>query len=196
MKQKCHKKLGVLIKKAAENASGAMSTLTGETVTVKIVKAEIKNIFQENFAELHPESIVAGIYLPITGDIHGSALLIFPEKVAYKLCDLLFRRSCSGEKILSELDKSALKEVGNIVCGSFLTVLSNTLKVKIIEHVPDFTFDMFGSMVAGLATEFAEQGLVIEITFDFIHGDIKGYVMLVFELGEMKIILKAMEVDE
>lgn len=188
-------KLTKMTDEAAKNASKALTKLCGEKVTVEVSKAEITTI-QRKFPDIEPETIVAGIYLPITGEVKGASLLIFPEKIAYTLCDVLVRREPGTTRKLTELDKSALKEVGNIICGSFLTVFSNTLKVKIVEHVPSFSFDMFGAVVDVIIAEFAqkaEDALVIEVKFVFEHANIKGYVVLIFGLEEMKVIMKALE---
>ena len=190
-------KLTKMTDEAADFASKALTKLSGEKVTVEVSKAEITKI-QRKFPDIEPETIVAGIYLPITGDVKGASLLIFPEKIAYTLCDLLVKRKPGTTRKLNELDKSALKEVGNIICGSFLTVFSNTLKIKIVENVPSLSFDMFGAVVDVIIAEFAqkaEDALVIEVKFVFEHADIKGYVVLIFGLEEMKAIMEALGVE-
>jgi len=187
-------KLSKMTDEAAKFASRALTKLSGENVVVEVSKLEITKI-QRKFPDIGPESIVAGIYLPITGDVKGASLLIFPEKIAYALADLLVKRVPGTTHKLTELDKSALKEVGNIICGSFLTVFSNTLKIKIVENVPSFSFDMFGAVVdviiAGFAKK-AEEALVIEVKFVFEHAKIKGYVVLIFGIEEMQAIMKAL----
>lgn len=189
-------KLTKMTDEAAKFASKALSKLSGEKVTVEVSKVEITKI-QRKFPDIEPETIVAGIYLPITGEVKGASLLIFPEKIAYTLCDVLVKRKPGTTRKLTELDKSALKEVGNIICGSFLTVFSNTLKIKIVENVPSLSFDMFGAVVDVIIAEFAQkaqESLVIEVKFVFEHANIKGYVVLIFGLEEMKAIMKALGV--
>jgi chemotaxis protein CheC len=184
--------------KAAENASRALSKLSDEKVKVEVSKTEVTKI-QRIFPGIGPETIVAGIYLPVTGEVKGASLLIFPEDVAYVICDLLLKRKPGTTRRLTELDESALKEVGNILCGSFLTIFSNTLKVKIVENVPSFSFDMFGAVVDKIIAQFAqraEDALVIEVKFDFEHTQIKGYVVLIFGLEEMKALISALEKAE
>jgi len=182
---------------AARFASDALTKLSGEKVNVEISKTEITRI-QRKFPDIEPETIVAGIYLPITGEVKGASLLIFPEKIAYALCDVLMKRPVGTTRNLTELDKSALKEVGNIICGSFLTVFANTLKIKIVENVPSLSFDMFGAVVDVIIAEFAqkaENALVIEVKFVFEHANIKGYLVLIFGLEEMKAIIEALRLN-
>lgn len=182
--------LKVMTDAAAKRASQSLSKLTGEQVNVDVSKAEITKVTRI-FPGIEPESRVVGIYMPVTGEIKGASLLIFPEEIAYTLCDVLVRREVGTTHQFNELDKSALKEVGNIICGSFLTVFSNTLKIKIVEHIPQFSFDMFGAVVDQIIAEFAlkaDEALVIEITFVFEKMPLKGYVVLLFGLEEMRAI--------
>ena len=179
-----------IIKEAAQKASLALSKLTGEQASIEFSKIEVGKI-QNVFLKLDPELIITGIYLPITGDARGGAILVFPEKIAYNLCDMLVGRRPGTTRQLSELDKSALKEVGNIILGSLLTVLSNNLKIKIIEHLPEFSLDMLGAVVDQIIVQFiqkAEEVLIIELVFNFKNTIVKGYILLFFETEEMKVL--------
>ena len=177
---------------AAESASRALSKLIDRPVEVGISRADIKKV--EDLSPLiDQEEVVAGIYLPVTGDVKGAALLIFPKETAFTLSDLLVKRESGTTRKLTELDESALKkEVGNIISGSYLTVLSNVLQIKIVEHIPNFSFDMFGAIVSQIITDFAqktENALVIEIEFLFKPQTFKGYFLLLFEVEQLKAML-------
>ena len=181
-------KLQQVNEQAAVNASEALSKLIDRQVDVEISKAAVKKV--EDLSPLiGPEDVVAGIYLPVTGDIKGAALLIFPKETAFTMSDLLVKREPGTTRKLTELDESALKEVGNIISGNYLTVLANVLQVKIIEHIPNFSFDMFGAIVSQIITDFAqktENALVIEIEFLFKPEVLKGYFLLLFEVEQFK----------
>jgi len=175
-------------KLAAVNTSEALSKLIDRVVSIEFSSAEVKKV--ENLSPIiNPEEITAGIYLPITGDIKGAALLIFPKETAFTLCDLLVKREPGTTRKLSELDISALKEVGNILSGNYLAVLSNMMKIKIIEHIPSFSFDMFGAIISQIITKFAqkvEEALVVEIEFIFKPTILKGYLLMLFEIEKIK----------
>ena len=184
-------KLQEVNEQAAANASEALSKLIDRQVEVEISRTEVKKV--EDLSPLiGPEEIVAGIYLPVTGDINGAALLIFPKETAFVLSDLLVKRVPGTTHKLTELDKSALKEVGNIISGNYLTILANVLQIKIIEHIPNFSFDMFGAIVSQIITDFAqktEDALMIEIEFTFKPEILKGYFLLLFEVEQFKAML-------
>jgi len=76
--------------------------------------------------------------------------------------------------------------------GNYFTTLQNELQIKIIEHVPQFSFDMFGSIIEQILTEFAkntEQALIIELEFTFEPVKLKGYFLLLLRIEELKAIL-------
>jgi chemotaxis protein CheC len=184
-------KLEQINKEAADKASAALSKLIDGPVEVAISDARVKKV--ESFSPLIGiEDMVAGIYLPVTGDIHGAALLIFPKETAFILSDLLVKRPPGTTRKLTLLDESALKEVGNIISGNYLSVLSNTLQIKVVEHLPSLSFDMFGAIVSQIITKFAqksEDALVIEIEFTFRPETLKGYFLLLFEIEQFKVML-------
>jgi len=178
--------------KAAKKASLALSKLSNEKVAVEFAKSAITKIQSNVLTEIDPESIVAGVYLPITGEIKGATLLLFPKKFAFDLCDILAGRKQGTTRQLTELDQSAIKEVGNIVCGNLMTVFSNILKVRIIEHAPVFSFDMFGAISDQIIVQFAqktEEVLTIEIKLSLKNIQIKGYILVVLEVKKIEAIL-------
>jgi len=189
------KKLQEINKLAALRTSRALSKLIDEPASVGICGARVKKIQELSFI-VGSEEIVAGIYLPVTGDVKGAALLIFPEETAFTLCDLLVKREPGTTRRLSGLDKSALKEVGNILSGNYLAVLSNMLEIKIIEHMPSLSFDMFGAVVSQIIANFAqktEKTLVVETEFILKPATLRGYFLLLFEPEEINAILGSLE---
>lgn len=185
-------KVQTINKEAALRISHALSKLTDRDVKVSITKAEEKAL--EEFSPImDPEEMVAGIYLPITGILEGGALLILPKETAFTMSDLLIKKELGTTRALNELDESALKEVGNIITANYLTVFSNTLEVKIIEHMPHFSFDMFGAIVNHITATFAQDHgkmLVIEMEFYFLSKTFKGYFLLLFSLEKYKAVAR------
>ena len=183
-----------ITKEATEKASEALLKLTNQQASIEFTKIEVGKV-KTVFKKLDPESVVTGVYLPISGDTQGASLLIFPEKVSYLLCDMLMNREPGTTLKLNEYDKSALNEVGNIILGSILTVLSNNLKLKMIEHMPNFCQDMLGALVDQVIVQFiqkSEEVLIAELVFHFTGNEVKGYVLLIFETEEIKEIIKSL----
>ena len=183
-----------LNKQAALNSSRALSKLTDRPVKVDITRAEIKGV-EELSPLLDPEEIVAGIYLPVKGAVKGASLLVFSKEAAFALSDLLVKREPGTTRVLTELDKSALKEVGNILSSNYISVLSNVLQVKIIESIPHFSFDMFGAMTSQIISRFVqdtEKVLIVEVEFTFEVIRLKAYFLLLFRLEEINALIRSL----
>jgi len=188
-------KLLEISKQAALSASRALSKLIGKPAKIEILNVNVKSVEALN-PIIEPEEMVAGIYLPVTGTVKGASLLIFPKETAFTLSDLLVRREPGATRKLTELDESALKEVGNILSGNYFTTFSNMLQVKIIEHIPQFSFDMFGAILSQIISDFAheaEKALVIEMEFTFKPIRLKGYFLLLLRMDEINAILGSLK---
>ena len=182
-------------REAAENTSKALSKLLNREVGIEFLKVGIKKV--DDLCPLIPaEEIVAGILMPVTGDAEGAALLVFPDETALALTEFLMDREPGTSRQLTEFDKSALSEVGNIIVGAYLTVVSNTVAAKLIEHVPEFAYDMFGAIISQVVAKFAEEAedvFVVEIEFAFPPESLRGYFLLVFRKADSERIFGALE---
>ena len=84
----------------------------------------------------------------------------------------------------SEMELSALKEIGNIITGSYLNSLSTMTNLKILPSVPELAIDMAGAILSVPAIEFGTMGdniLLIETQFTD-DQDMSGYFILVPDL--------------
>lgn len=186
--------LSKITREATEKASLALSKLTHHKASLEFTKIELGKVTTV-LKRLDPESVVTGVYLPISGDAKGASLMIFPEKVSYLLCDMLLNKKMGTTQKITEYEKSALNEVGNIILGSILTVLSNNIKVKMIENMPNFCQDMLGAVVDQVIVEFVqktEEVLIIELVFHFFNTEVKGYVLIIFETEAINALIENM----
>lgn len=179
----------------AAHAARALSKLIGQRIDVNVSIAAPVSLTQLPEAVGGRKESVAGVYLPVTGDLEGAVLLVFPERSVLELADLLMKREVGVATRLSEMDQSAIKEVGNILSGSCLTALSQFLGMKLVEHIPDLACDVVGTLVDSITVKFgqkAEQVLVIVVEMTTKEKvKIMAYFFLLFSLKEAEAILKA-----
>jgi len=180
----------------AQHAATALSKMIGQTVKAKLLAARMTSL--DDLPELvgDRETMVSGIYLPVTGDISGSLLMVFPQKSASILVDVLLRKKLGTTKKLSEMDKSALSEAGNILAGNCLTALSHILGMHLVEHIPDSAHGMVGALIDNVAIAFgqkAERALIIQVELST-EAKIKvvGYFFLLFALKEAHAMLRTL----
>ena len=100
----------------------------------------------------------------------------------------------SDEENFSEMEMSALKEIGNIITGSYLNALSSLTNLKIFPSIPDLCIDMAGAILSVPAIEFGIMGdkiLLIETAFTD-DSELNGYFILIPDLQSYDKILGAL----
>ena len=179
----------------AQHAATALSKMVGETVSAKLLAARMTSLADLPALVGDKETMVSGIYLPVTGDLSGSLLMVFPQKSAFLLVDMMFKKKPGTTKELGEMDKSALAEAGNILAGNCLTALSHMLGMHLVEHVPDFAHGMVGALIENVAVAFgqkAERALIIQVELRTEEKvKVVGYFFLLFALKEAHAMLRA-----
>ncbi len=142
------------------------------------------------------ETIMAGIYLGIEGDITGSIMFLLEKQAARHLVNKMMGMESSGDEF-TEMEFSALKEVGNIITGAYLNSLSSLTNLVIYPSVPDLTVDMAGAILSVPAIQFGELGdkiLLIETQF-FDEMVLEGFFILVPDLDSYGRILSALGIN-
>ena len=180
----------------AGHAANALSQLVDRKIMISV--PGVNAIPMKKVLELvgPPESIMAVIYTNLMGDTQGRSLLIFPRQSAFNLVDILMKRSAGQTKFLTEMDCSALKEVGNILTGAFLTTLADFLNIALIPSVPLMAYDMVGAILDVLAIEFggdADRIFCIHTEFTDPSLDIGGSFILVFDRKSLNIIIEKID---
>ncbi|MDO4965341.1 MAG: chemotaxis protein CheC [Lachnospiraceae bacterium] len=177
----------------AGNATTALATLLNTKVDMRVPKValmEFSEIGQEMGGE---ETIMAGIYQVIEGDIKGSIMFLLEENTAKLLVSKLMGMEEPTEGEFTEMEVSALKEIGNIITGSYLSSLSTLTNLFINASVPAISVDMCEAILSVPAIEFGELGdkmLLIKTEFT---DDVKleGYFVLVPDLDSYDKILSS-----
>lgn len=117
------------------------------------------------------ETLVAGILLGVCGDISGYILFVLEENAAKKLVNILMGKDPAEEIEYDEISLSALKEIGNILTGSYLSALSTLTGFTIKPDVPDIAIDMAGAILSVPAIDFGKTSdTVLYIETEFIEG--------------------------
>ena len=178
----------------AGNATTALATMIGTKVDMRVPKVGLME-FKEIGAEMGgEETIMAGIYQQIRGDISGSIMFLLEEKSARVLVSKLMGVESNSSEPFNEMEISALQEIGNIITGSYLSSLSTLTNMTIDASVPSLFIDMCEAILSVPAIEFAELGdkmLLIKTEFS---DDVKleGYFILVPDLTSYEKILTSL----
>jgi chemotaxis protein CheC len=168
----------------AGNATTALAQMLACKVDMKVPQVKLLDFCEVGAVMGGEEQIMAGIYLLVEGDITGSIMFLLNEPSAHTLVNKLMGVESAPSGEFSEMEMSALKEIGNIITGAYLNSLSMLTNLKIIPSVPDISIDMAGAILSVPAIEFGTLGdkiLLIQTQFtDDLTLD--GYFILVPDL--------------
>ena len=164
----------------AGNATTALSTMLGTRVDMMVPKVRLMEFKEVGTTLGGEEQLVAGIYLVVDGDIHGSIMFIQKKESARAMVQKLMGMPSEGEDF-SEMELSALKEIGNVITGASLNSLATLTNLTIYPSVPDVCIDMAGAILSVPAIEFgAISDKMLLIQTDFADDvELSGYFILV-----------------
>ncbi|HEY4322097.1 MAG TPA: chemotaxis protein CheC [Gemmatimonadales bacterium] len=192
--------LGEVATIGAGHAATALSQLTDRRIMISV-----PHVHRMSYAEVPSMAGVFGDHIAVVamrmlGDLTGRALLIFGERDATRLCDLILRRPPGPPRVLGELEQSGLKEVGNIVCSAYLTALSNFMGMMLLPSVPSLTIGPTDHAVAATvdAAE-ASSDLVFCVDTAFraegAEDPLTGAFLLMPDQASVRAILEAIRLD-
>ncbi|MBU1044689.1 MAG: chemotaxis protein CheC [Candidatus Omnitrophica bacterium] len=138
----------------AGNAATSLAQLIGEIVNISV--PEVKVLPIESVAEAlgGAEKQVYIIYLEVEKEMQGTMLTIFSQETAFFFVKKLL--GSSEIDMTSDIAQSALKEVGSILCGSYLSALSQLVNMSSVATVPAMAFDMLGAMLNFVLVEIGQ----------------------------------------
>jgi chemotaxis protein CheC len=165
----------------AGNATTALSQMLGSKVDMKVPQVKLLEFKDVGTTMGGEDQIVAGIYLVVEGDITGSIMFMQKKESAKVMVSKLMGGMPSEGDDFSEMEQSALKEIGNIITGAYLNSLSTLTGLKIFPSVPDLCIDMAGALLSVPAIEFGTIGdKLLLIQTDFTDDvELSGYFVLV-----------------
>ena len=179
----------------AGNATTALAKMMNMKIDMNVPRVDLVPF--TNLPDIFgsPEEVLAGILVQLDGDIKGMMMFLVKEKSAHNLVNSLMGGmiQSSGDGF-SDMELSALGEIGNIIIGAYLSAMSNLTSLKISSSVPYISIDMACALLSVPAIEFGKLGdkvLLIETQFgelDFVNG----YFLMVPELESYDAILSSL----
>lgn len=155
----------------AGNAATALAKILDKKVDMKVPQIRVMEFSEVSEVLGGAETLVAGILLGVCGDISGYILFVLEENAAKKLVNILMGKDPAEEIEYDEISLSALKEIGNILTGSYLSALSTLTGFTIKPDVPDIAIDMAGAILSVPAIDFGKTSdTVLYIETEFIEG--------------------------
>lgn len=133
-------------KSGAHNAAGALSEMLFEEVALDVSDVHILPPRQVQSIYDTPDQATLGIYMELSGEESCDFLLAFEESEGREIAAVMSMED-SPESLEPDVVSEALTELGNIVIGSFINAIADSLSVRLLPTPPNLIMDFFDSII-------------------------------------------------
>lgn len=142
----------------AGNATTAIAGMLGTSLNMFVPEVKLLDASKLGDAICPEEETIVGIFLEVSDDVTGSMMFLLKMPAAHFLVNTLMGREQNYNEPFDEMDLSAMKEIGNIIAGSYLSALATMTGLKIQPSVPFIAVDMAAAILSVPAIQFGQYG--------------------------------------
>jgi chemotaxis protein CheC len=180
----------------AGHAATALSKLIQKEIDMKVPQVNIIPFDEVAECVGGAEALVVTVFLRVEGDCPGNMFFILDMDSAGNLLKQMI--GAKGDvHSLSEMEISALHEIGNILTGSYLSSLADFTKLNLQPSVPALAIDMAGAILSYGLIELGRTGdfaLTIDTAFFEGNEQVKGHFFLIPDPDSLDILFRALGV--
>ncbi len=166
----------------AGHAATALSKMLNKPVDMHIPKVNVLH-FEEITDSLNgAEEVVIAIFMRVEGEAPGNMFFILSQLSAKKLVGQMAGIQSEMDEMFSEMELSALQEIGNILVGSYLSSLADFTQLHLYPTVPSLAIDMAGAILSYGLIQFGEMGehaLLIDTKFLEDKQEVEGHFFFI-----------------
>ena len=187
--------LSELINIGFGRAAATLSVLIGQRVLLETPRVELLSIPELKlfFVPLSNgnEIIVEQVF---KGALAGNTLLFMDTQSISILVDLL-SGGPGAEHQITEYDREAMLETGNILLNSYIGSFGNLLKTHITFSVPDLCEESLNDLLLHYESGDPQSicSLLVKTEFHFTNRSIDGYIILIVDTASLEALLHAIE---
>lgn len=180
----------------AGHAATALSQMTNRTIMITVPRVNVRPLEEACEIVGTPGDVMAAILMHMMGDLTGRALLMFPQPAARTLCDFLLRREPGTTQDFGEMEKSGLKEAGNILASAYLNALSDFMGMMLVPSVPSLVIDLSGAVLTSAHLNFGHDrdfAFCVETSFrvEGASEPLGGHFLLLPDVASLRSIFDA-----
>lgn len=183
------------------NASSSLAIMLDELVDIGIPKSEIIDFSDITNSYNSPEEMVVGTVLQLSGDMEGFIMVIMKVDSALNLLSKVSNQEIKCDindynSVCNEL--SSIGEICNILCGTYLTAISDMTNLNINPSIPYFSVDMVMAIMnlpISLYGSVSDSILCIETDFFTIDKKIEGKYYFIPKVDSCNKLLGALGFD-
>lgn len=162
----------------AGNAATALAKLLDKQVDMKVPLVKIVPFSEVAESLGGAEEVVVSVFLRVLGDCHGNMFFMLSVPSAKKMLSRLVGIETDDPESFTEMEMSALQEIGNIMVSSYLSSLGDLTRMSLIPTVPALAIDMTGTILSFGVMEYGQTGdkaLLIYTRFLEDELDVEGH---------------------
>lgn len=174
------------------HATTSLSQMVNKKVGISLPELKLLPLFKVPILVKNEEPVI-GIILELKGDAKGFMLLLLSKKTAKYLIKLVIGET-DETKGFDEMETSVLKELGNIMGGTYISSLSNFLSISIGLSTPSDIYDMSDAIinqVVCLMSPDVEDVLFLKTEFDINSEKIDGKILIFTDSASLTKMLDA-----
>ena len=182
----------------AGHAATALSTMIQKTIEMNVPKVNIVSFAEIGEILGGEEQVMVSIFLRVEGDAPGNMLFMLGLDSAKELVNQMLLIDQLEQEDFSEMEYSVLKEIGNILAGSYLSSLADFTNLKLVPTVPAVTIDMVGAILGfGLiqVSQVSDVAIVIDTTFLEGERTVEGHFFLIPDPDSFNTLFSALGVN-
>lgn len=181
----------------AGNAATALNQLLNKKVAVSVPEAKLLPLERLSEIEIleRPEELTIAVSIRILGKLKGGMLVLFPQKSALTMIDILTQRKIGSTEIFTTVDESALSESSHIICCSYLNAVGQFLSLyQLIPSITETSIDRVDRLTKVVTKRFIGRDMNYILPIKN-HLEIEGvgldlFVIFLLEFESLNKILK------
>ncbi|HTD32564.1 MAG TPA: chemotaxis protein CheC [Candidatus Elarobacter sp.] len=179
----------------AGHAATALSQLLN--TTVKLAEPTIDVLkYRDLTTRIGVDRSVAALHMYIRGEAPGQMVVLFDRDQAAEFVNVFIKRIIGDIQIFDSIVDSTLKELGNIIAGSYLTALISLTGINLLPSVPTLSYGSVQSAFRTLMSILPDQDVFL-IESQFLDKDraVSGQFILIPETGSLEPLLSVFGVE-
>ena len=180
----------------AGHAATALSQLLNTTIKLTEPRIDIIKFRDLTNRVGHNDGIVAALHMYVRGEAPGQMLVLFDRENALEFVNAFIKRIVGNIQIFDSIIDSTLKELGNILAGSYLTALIQLTGVNLLPSVPTLSYGTVQAAFRTLMSVLPDQDVFL-VENDFIdpRTTVSGQFILIPETGSLQPLLQVFGVE-
>lgn len=182
----------------AGNAATSLSQMLSKRIDMNVPEVSLLNYDDIIESIGGAENVVVGILVSFDGDIDGVILFLLKKEFVHLILNSLLGTELHSFEEISEMEMSALSEIGNIMVSSYVNSVSTLTNMKIDITVPSLNIDMSGALLDAVTAEFADVAdkvIFIKEKYFCQNETIYSHMLLLPNMSSLKILLQRFGLD-